>query len=70
MEALIIANEPISLEKPVFWTKNSGFGSPVLEAPDAMTVFEFDDFRAYLEHMRTHYPGMRRPITPEQSTKA
>lgn len=34
-----------------------------------MTVFEFDDFRAYLEHMRTHYPGMRRPITLERWAK-
>lgn len=34
-----------------------------------MTVFEFDDFRVYLEHMRTHYPGMRRPITLERWAK-
>lgn len=34
-----------------------------------MTVFEFDDFRAYLNHMRSHYPGLRRPITLERWAK-
>lgn len=34
-----------------------------------MTVFEFDDFRAYLNHVRSHYPGMKRPITLERWAK-
>jgi uncharacterized protein (TIGR02147 family) len=34
-----------------------------------MTVFEFDDFRNYLNHVRIHYPGMRRPITLERWAK-
>lgn len=34
-----------------------------------MTVFEFDDFRAYLNHVRTHYPNMRKPITLERWAK-
>jgi len=34
-----------------------------------MTVFEFDDFRAYLVYVRDHYPGMRRPITLERWCK-
>jgi uncharacterized protein (TIGR02147 family) len=34
-----------------------------------MTVFEFDDFRAYLVYVRAHYPGMRRPITLERWAK-
>jgi uncharacterized protein (TIGR02147 family) len=42
---------------------------PAQEAPDRMTVFEFDDFRAYLIHVRDHYPGMRRPITLERWAK-
>jgi uncharacterized protein (TIGR02147 family) len=44
-------------------------GSPALEAPEAMTVFEFDDFRAYLNYVRSHYPGLRRPITLERWAK-
>lgn len=31
-----------------------------------MTIFEFEDFRAYLNHVRSHYPGMKRPITLER----
>ncbi|MGZ6261826.1 MAG: TIGR02147 family protein [Bdellovibrionota bacterium] len=34
-----------------------------------MTVFEFDDFRAYLVYVRDHYPGLRRPITLERWAK-
>ena len=34
-----------------------------------MTVFEFDDFRAYLNYVRSHYPNMRRPITLERWAK-
>jgi uncharacterized protein (TIGR02147 family) len=64
MEAILMKNA-----QPVSWTKKSAFGSPVIEAPDAMTVFEFDDFRVYLEHMRNHYPGMRKPITLERWAK-
>jgi uncharacterized protein (TIGR02147 family) len=54
---------------PLNWTKTYGFGSPKVETPDAMTVFEFDDFRAYLNYVRDHYPGMRRPITLERWAK-
>jgi len=34
-----------------------------------MTVFEFNDFRAYLVYVRDHYPGMRRPMTLERWAK-
>lgn len=34
-----------------------------------MTVFEFEDFRAYLVYVRDHYPGLRRPITLERWAK-
>lgn len=55
--------------KPRTWTKATPFGSPNLETPEAMTVFEFDDFREYLVYVRDHYPGMRRPITLERWAK-
>jgi uncharacterized protein (TIGR02147 family) len=52
------------------WTKAAAhFSSPNLETPEAMTVFEFDDFRTYLVYVRDHYPGMRRPITLERWAK-
>lgn len=51
------------------WTKQRRFGSPILGTPEAMTVFEFDDFRSYLIHMRDHYPGLRKPITLERWAK-
>jgi uncharacterized protein (TIGR02147 family) len=51
------------------WTKRMRFGSPNLGTPEAMTVFEFDDFRNYLIHVRDHYPGMRKPITLERWAK-
>ncbi len=51
------------------WTKKPRFGSPKVETPESMTVFEFDDFRAYLVYVRDHYPGMRRPITLERWCK-
>lgn len=54
---------------PPRWTKANRFGSPNLSPPDAMTVFEFEDFRAYLLYVRDHYPGMRRPITLERWAK-
>ncbi len=34
-----------------------------------MTVFEFDDFRNYLNYVRSHYPGMKRPITLDRWAK-
>lgn len=34
-----------------------------------MTVFEFEDYRVYLNHVRNNYPGMRRPITLERWAK-
>lgn len=34
-----------------------------------MTVFEFDDYRVYLNHVRNNYPGMKRPITLERWAK-
>lgn len=34
-----------------------------------MNVFEFEDFRAYLNHVRCNYPGMRKPITLERWAK-
>ena len=49
--------------------RKEGLRGSFLEAPDAMTVFEFDDFRKYLNHVRIHYPGMRRPITLERWAK-
>lgn len=45
------------------------FVSPNVETPDAMTVFEFENFRDYLVYVRDHYPGMRRPITLERWAK-
>lgn len=59
------------LEKrvPRTWTRANPLGSLNLETPEAMTVFEFDDFRAYLVYVRDHYPGMRRPITLERWAK-
>lgn len=52
------------------WTKIGPFGSPdITGRSDAMTVFEFDDFRVYLNHVRTHYPNMRKPITLERWAK-
>lgn len=42
---------------------------PALETPEAMTVFEFDDFRNYLNHVRCNYPGLKRPITLERWAK-
>lgn len=66
MEAIIINTSHESEDQPS-WTKRRL--SPMLEAPDAMTVFEFDDFRAYLIYVRDHYPGMRRPITLERWAK-
>jgi hypothetical protein len=67
METILLLDD-LYIEHPS-WTKNRAFGSPILEAPDAMTVFEFDDFRAYLNHVRSHYPGMKRPITLERWAK-
>jgi uncharacterized protein (TIGR02147 family) len=55
---------------PRTWTRAAAyFGSANLETPEAMTVFEFDDFRSYLVYVRDHYPGMRRPITLERWAK-
>lgn len=54
---------------PNQYTRNSTLIGSIFEAPDAMTVFEFDDFRNYLNHMRIHYPGMKRPITLERWAK-
>lgn len=50
------------------WTQG-GLSHPGREAPDAMTVFEFDDFRNYLNHVRCNYPGLRRPITLQRWAK-
>jgi uncharacterized protein (TIGR02147 family) len=69
MEALLYSVSEATLNAASYWTKPRRFGSPILEAPDAMTVFEFDDFRAYLNYVRSHYPGMRRPITLERWAK-
>lgn len=30
-----------------------------------MTIFEFQDYRSYLNHIRTNYPGRKKPITLE-----
>jgi uncharacterized protein (TIGR02147 family) len=68
MEALLSIVEE-SFFEPKHWPPARPLGSPALEAPDAMTVFEFDDFRAYLNYVRSHYPGMRRPITLERWAK-
>lgn len=66
MEALLsIVDETYTPSR----TKTKPVGALALEAPDAMTVFEFDDFRAYLNYVRSHYPGMRRPITLERWAK-
>jgi len=59
----------LEIRNPRTWTKATFFGSPNLETPEAMTVFEFDDFRAYLVYVRDHYPGLRRPITLERWAK-
>lgn len=64
MEALNLAQL-----NPSNWTKKTRFGSPKVETPEAMTVFEFDDFRAYLNYVRDHYPGLRKPITLERWCK-
>jgi uncharacterized protein (TIGR02147 family) len=56
-------------QNPLSFTPPGAFGRPNLEGTDAMTVFEFDDFRAYLNHVRTNYPGMKRPITLERWAK-
>ncbi|MGZ3693744.1 MAG: DUF4423 domain-containing protein [Bdellovibrionota bacterium] len=50
------------------WNQGA-FDNPARETPDAMTVFEFDDFRNYLNHVRINYPGLRRPITLERWAK-
>lgn len=34
-----------------------------------MNIFEFEDFRAYLNHVRCNYPGFRKPITLERWAK-
>ncbi|HEY8279624.1 MAG TPA: TIGR02147 family protein [Bdellovibrionota bacterium] len=54
---------------PPNWTKAPPFGSPNVGTPESMTVFEFEDFRAYLVYVRDHYPGLRRPITLERWAK-
>jgi uncharacterized protein (TIGR02147 family) len=54
---------------PRTWTLGNRFGSPNIETPEAMTVFEFENFRDYLIYVRDHYPGMRRPITLERWAK-
>jgi uncharacterized protein (TIGR02147 family) len=51
------------------WTMAYRFGSRRVETPEAMTVFEFEDFRSYLVYVRDHYPGLRRPITLERWAK-
>lgn len=43
-------------------------GSKV-DGPASMTVFEFEDFRSYLNYVRDHYPGLKRPITLERWAK-
>lgn len=48
------------------FTKKRAFDSLMPKEIDPMTIFEFDDFRAYLNHVRNHYPGMKRPITLER----
>ncbi len=69
MEATKISLLSLSNPNPLNWTKKIRFGSPKVETPEAMTVFEFDDFRAYLNYVRDHYPGLRRPITLERWCK-
>jgi uncharacterized protein (TIGR02147 family) len=51
------------------WTKARGSASPIIEGMEPMNLFEFDDFRVYLNHVRDHYPGLRRPITLERWCK-
>ena len=51
------------------WTKPKRFAMPLQGAPEPMTIFEFDDFRKYLNQVRLAYPGMRRPITLERWAK-
>ncbi len=58
----------LTLESRI-WTKPVRFGSPILGTPEAMNVFEFEDFRAYLNHVRCNYPGFRKPITLERWAK-
>ena len=58
----------ISLAHEAF-TKTGQFGRPFLGVPNPMTVFEFDDFRNYLNHVRIHYPGRKKPITLDQWAK-
>jgi uncharacterized protein (TIGR02147 family) len=65
MEAINLHPDPAQTNSD----RNSVLGGAVLEAPDAMTVFEFDDFRSYLNHVRIHYPGLRNPITLERWAK-
>lgn len=48
------------------FTKKRAFDSLMPKEIDPMTIFEFEDFRAYLNHVRSHYPGMKRPITLER----
>lgn len=70
MKASLYVNEELTFSMaPLSWTQNRAFGRPNLGALDAMTVFEFDDFRAYLNHVRNQYPGMKRPITLERWAK-
>jgi uncharacterized protein (TIGR02147 family) len=69
METMLIDTKNQVPLPPFNWTKNRPFGSPYLEAPDPMTVFEFDDFRAYLNYVLSHYPGLRKPITLERWAK-
>lgn len=72
MEALNFS-APLEPSNRSIWTKATQLGSPALcsrvETPEAMTVFEFDDFRTYLIYVRDHYPGLRRPITLERWAK-
>jgi len=62
-------NLALEIRKPPNWTKKTRFGSPSVETPEAMTVFEFEDFRSYLVYVRDHYPGLRRPITLDRWAK-
>jgi uncharacterized protein (TIGR02147 family) len=64
-----IQNTDLRSEKIRFFTIKRPFDSPIPREIDPMTVFEFDDFRAYLNHIRSHYPGMKRPITLERWAK-
>ncbi len=68
MEAINLLAVPDASQPPE-WAMRHRFGSPRVETPEAMTVFEFADFRPYLVYMRDHYPGLRRPITLERWAK-